>query len=274
MLPYAQAVHRHVITVHNMMQDIFTDTGNLNNVGVGVKNFFINSASLAGNIRNNITSMATHNSTDFFSILNIILPILFQAKAEVRILLPLQVTQQDKAGLLKGKHDNFTHSFSLIQIRVLQNLLPLFMNRCSIIHNATVEQQAAIHHSLVQISFLRALLSSGEIIIAEVESLLFLAQNDIATLNLLNFASTLDESSGSGSATLSSDSGSGSFMSGLGELTGMTLDMNNFTSVGDGLQIMWHAIHNLQTTFLHQQDYLIAAIDTTRFLNFAELLNM
>ena len=299
-LPYAQSVHRHVITVHNMMQDLFTAAGYLNADSIAIKNGVTNYFITANQIFDTISLLSDGNITDLFSGLDhrILTDVLY-TRVELATLASWQVMQLARTSLLLEKVSNFSKILSLVELEQLHSLLLFYSNSCSIFLNSSTSIQDDDRLAAMQVQMAMARANESEYVLATAESLLIVVQTDIQSFSLLNKKSNLDnEISGSGRGGIGSEneglgsgnggigsvkgdlgsknedpgSGSGTLASGS-KLTPAPVTEESFAAITFGLQSLARDIGQIEIRILQWSDYLQGSANTTQFYNFAESLN-
>ncbi len=264
MVQYALAVQDHVISVYQMMQEIFIDTGNVNNFIISIENALAAQVQYSSQIAFNVSATTAEHSSmsdlaDTLALAQRIKSRLGQYQEGLAHLSLLVLGQINQTAAVARKYNSLNISRELFHLRSINESLSYLGDRCDDI-NAMVTQLSTDVPSLANMtSKATNILSRSDNTIAQAESLLFMSQRDIEDLvSTIGFISDkLFSGSGSGDA----------LVSGSGEMQDETM------SVSGSLSLLRAATLNLQKNFVQSQLEVFNASDTTSVIQSSRLLN-
>ena len=270
LLPYSQMVHRHVITVHNMMQELFAAAGSTDESSSEelrkIEMYFNESNKIFSNVSSKVgTSVATlpGTSSRYRLILN--------ARNYTEMLLQWQTMQLSRIHFLLQNISNQNTSVTQLQPNMLLSVLALFNNSCNLFFNASlnltwqavqVESNIALEEERVNFS---------EYDLAKSALLLMVIQTEMDDFYFLNEASDGGEDATSSTNTVSG-SGSGSLDIGSG-IQEKILPASSAPALTSLLRILSTNVSELNQQVEQLSDDLQMTSNISVFYKFARALN-
>lgn len=208
--PNAIIIQEHIIGVHRTMQEVFIETGSVDQFFTFIGNLIRIQASVGMEIRENTSMLASHSLANLS---NATIPYqeanfkLYEARANMNQLLRLVSQQQNQSYEVDIKYQDLDVFNETLQLNGVNTLFNYLYNQCESSSNtSTLTSEVAM--ILSSISMADNLLTLSDMTIAHSQSLLIWAEGDISVLKeALNFSSNLPTGDTSGSGDLASGSG-------------------------------------------------------------------
>ena len=266
-LPYAVTVEQHVVSVHDMMLDVFVSAGNVDTFITCTENIL---AELSMFIQHNVSSLSSPDVIILDSSLgHETLSHSLNTQGIVNNLLELVIQQQNQALKLETKYNCLQNISSVVlklsSINYSSMFLNITLNSISNAANTLVPPIASINDSVSEAN--RSILRS-DTIIAEAQLTLVVAEADVRMLETI-VGPHFEDPSGSESVDFSElISGSGMFEEEA------SMSFGNFTSINEGLPVLRLATTRLNGLFQHQQVKIVNAAYSQQLEHAAQLLNV
>lgn len=234
MSSFAESVLFHVIEVHDMMQEIFIDTGNTYAFILGIENTLIDQTNSSANIE---TDVQSHNLANISEIsIQQLLSSLHKAQQWSNTLVNITLEKQSQILATSLKYSNLNLSRVILNLGNNAALLYLHSLNCSVLRNASTDLVLREKFISGAIIIANLSLSESETSIAQAQLLLITAKDDIDRAAVV--IQTLPEN------TFGSGSGSGMPITGSGEMIAEL--SGNISTLSDGLYALSVAIGNQQ----------------------------
>ena len=268
MLSYAVTVQQHVIEVHDMMQDVFIDTGDVSTLIGRSRNLL---EGYARQITANLSSVTGHDIAALpITQARATLSDFLAAQQDMNILFRLVLGQQNQTSTIKERCSSLDLSDISNQLSNIGNLLYSYNNQCLNVSQAASSLAPVVVHIESSIALANVSILVAEAAISQAQMLVVvIVRGDIETFDSLVV--------GSSSAGVSSGSGigSGELLSGSGEEVegSVIIPPGDITSVVGGLSTLSMATDSLKSVFLRQQAQIELASNTSHLMQVAQELN-
>lgn len=266
LLPRSLAVQDHVLNVHNAMQEVFVDTGNVNAFILSIKNVVVTQVDYAVDLRINISSLTSHTLANLSSTLyQDTNSCLFRAQTSVESLSKLLVGQQNRTIILRMKYSALNTSNLLLNLNRISYMVDNLDFLCESISNSGSRLSSDTRLIINLVSSANSSLSMSDINVARAQILLFLARGDIQALTQI----IGDDFTGSG------NSGSGDIVSGsgVGQNEPVIVLPVNITSIGNGISDLRYVLEQLTRLKMYYGGMVNDAADTSLLFSAANLFN-
>jgi hypothetical protein len=246
------------------MQDVFVDTGDVNDFISSIKGLLVRQADEAMESRANITSLTDHmlvnlSSSQYEGVRSDLLG----AWRELETTMRLSVSQQNYTDLIEVKYSILNVSDILLYLdnirRAIGNLGNLSEDISMSLPGISSDKESIVNAT----SLANSSLLASEVTIARTQMLLFLAGGDIQALAQTTGDSPNSDTSGSGSGT-----GSGI----TPDMTSPVLPMD-VDSISNGLSSLRRNAQQLAQMVLVHDDVIRDAANTSLILEAADMIN-
>jgi len=268
LLPYSQRVQRHVITVHNMMQDLFTATGTVDVSSTQelrkIETNFYEAREISSNVSSKMDWSVTilpGNSSRYHLVRN--------TRNYMDMLLQWQSSQVSRIHFLQQNIHNFSTSLSQLELNVIHYELASLNNSCDIFFGDSVNltQDALQVHKSIAMEATQTNFSEYDL--ARTASLLMLIQIDMDDFFSLNQVS---DGAISSPGTVESGSGSGSLEMGSSSQEDL-LPVPSTPTINSLLRSLSRNISQLDQQLQQLSPHLQIASNISTFSQFAGALN-
>ena len=267
-LSYAVMVQQHVIEVHDMMDDVFIDTGDVSTLIERSRDLL---EGYARHITANLSSVTGHDIAALpVTQTHATLSDFLAAQQDMNILFRLVLGQQNQTSMIKERCSSLDLSDIRNQLSNIGNLLYSYNNQCLNVSQAASSLVPDVVHIESSIALANVSILVAEAAISQAQMLVVvIVRGDIETFDSLVV--------GSSSAGVSSGSGigSGELLSGSGEEVegSLIIPPGDITSVVGGLSTLSMATDSLKSVFLRQQAQIELAVNTSHLMQVAQELN-